>query len=283
MFWHTARDDTMFTSVRCISRHEKTQVYGAILPKELTNQAMLESKAYKTYYAFVSREKTPKPKYVRKKVDSNTSPKPKQKPVQATKGTRLKTKTKVAKSNKKKQPAKKPKAKGLAVLSKVALTEAEQLKLATKRSKKDFHISHASGSGYGVDTQSKVLDEQHLMTTGADKETGTIPGVFDVPIYVFESEKESWGDGGEEDEDDESNFVDKVIDDNNDGSSDDHDVDSDDERTESDGDEIHDPNLTNVDQTKHEEEDVNERVHTPSDYELTDDEKIHNEENIDEE
>nr|GEX49017.1 hypothetical protein [Tanacetum cinerariifolium] len=27
MFWHTARDDTMFTSMRCISRHEDTQVY----------------------------------------------------------------------------------------------------------------------------------------------------------------------------------------------------------------------------------------------------------------
>ncbi|GJV28643.1 hypothetical protein Tco_1385091 [Tanacetum coccineum] len=41
--------------------HEDTQVYGTILPKELTNQAMLESNAYKTYYTFVSREKTPKP------------------------------------------------------------------------------------------------------------------------------------------------------------------------------------------------------------------------------
>ncbi|GKF21201.1 hypothetical protein Tco_0069839, partial [Tanacetum coccineum] len=61
MFWHTARDDTMFTSMRCISRHEDTQVYGTILPKELTNQ----------------------PKYVRKKANSDTSPK--QKPVQATK------------------------------------------------------------------------------------------------------------------------------------------------------------------------------------------------------
>nr|GFA80024.1 hypothetical protein [Tanacetum cinerariifolium] len=75
MFWHTAQDDTMFTSMRCFSRHEKTQVYGAILPKELTNQAMLESKAYKTYYAFAFGEKTPKPKYVRKKADSDTSPK----------------------------------------------------------------------------------------------------------------------------------------------------------------------------------------------------------------
>nr|GEY26313.1 hypothetical protein [Tanacetum cinerariifolium] len=143
MFWHTAQDDTMFNFIRSIFRLEKTQVYGAILPKELTNQAMLESKAYKTYYAFASREKTPKPKYVRKKADSDTSPK--QKPVQATKGTRIKTKAKVEKSDKNKQPAKKPKAKGLAVLSKVALTEAKQLKLATKRRKKDFHISHESG------------------------------------------------------------------------------------------------------------------------------------------
>nr|GEU85856.1 putative reverse transcriptase domain-containing protein [Tanacetum cinerariifolium] len=84
MFWHTARDDTMFTFMRCISRHEDTQVYGTIIPKELINQAMLESKAYKTYYAFASGEKTLKPKYVRKKANFDTSPK--QKPIQATKG-----------------------------------------------------------------------------------------------------------------------------------------------------------------------------------------------------
>ncbi|GJT61998.1 hypothetical protein Tco_1005531 [Tanacetum coccineum] len=83
---------------------------------------MLESNAYKTYYAFTSGKKIPKLKYIRKKVDSDTSPK--QKPVQATKCTRLKKKAKVAKSDKKKQPAKKPKAKGLAILSEVALTKA---------------------------------------------------------------------------------------------------------------------------------------------------------------
>nr|GEV86119.1 hypothetical protein [Tanacetum cinerariifolium] len=108
-----------------INKHEKTQVYGSILLKELTNQAMLESEAYKTYYIFASREKTPKPKYVRKKADSHTSPK--QKIVQATKGTRIKTKAKVAKSDKKKQPINKPKSKGLAMLSEVASTKAEQL------------------------------------------------------------------------------------------------------------------------------------------------------------
>nr|GEW59865.1 hypothetical protein [Tanacetum cinerariifolium] len=119
MFWHTARDDTMYTSMRCISRHEKTQVYGTILPKELTDQTILESKAYQTYYAFASGEKTPKPKYVRKKAYSDTSPK--QKLVQATKDTRLKSKAKVDKLEIKKQHVKKPKAKGLAVLSEVAL------------------------------------------------------------------------------------------------------------------------------------------------------------------
>ncbi|GKB43060.1 retrovirus-related pol polyprotein from transposon TNT 1-94 [Tanacetum coccineum] len=130
MFWHTARDDTMFTSMRCISRHEDTQVY----------------------------EKAPKPKYIQKKADSETSPK--KKPVQVTKGTRLKTLGKVAKSDKNKQPVKMPKAKGLNVLYEVALTEAEQMKLATKRSKTQFHISHASGAGDGVDTRQDDEDAE---------------------------------------------------------------------------------------------------------------------------
>nr|GEW19573.1 ubiquitin hydrolase [Tanacetum cinerariifolium] len=189
--------------VPAIYIHEKTQVYGVILPKELTNQSMLESQAYQTYYTFVSREKTPKPNYVQKKVDSDTSPK--QKPIQANKGTRIKTKAKVAKSDKKNQPVKTLKAKRLAVLSEVALTKTEQLKLVTKRSKKDFHISHACGSGDGVDTQSKFPDEHQQKTSGTDEGIGTILGVSDVPIYASESDKESWGDSDEED-DDENDF-----------------------------------------------------------------------------
>nr|GEX22162.1 putative ribonuclease H-like domain-containing protein [Tanacetum cinerariifolium] len=168
-----------------------------------------------------------------------------QKPVQATKGTRQKTKAKVAKSDKKNQPTKMPKAKGLDVLSKVALTEAEQLKLATKKSKTQFYISEASGLGDGTNFESRVPDKQHLKTTdeGTNKSDGN---------------------------------------DDDDGGIDYHDDDSDDERMESDRDEIHDPNMTNVDQTEH-EEDVDERVHTPSKYELSNDEKIYDEENIDDE
>ncbi|GJX31265.1 hypothetical protein Tco_0241120 [Tanacetum coccineum] len=51
------------------------------------------------------------------------------------KGKRLKTSVKTAKPAKKKQPAKTSMDKGLTVLSEVALTEAEQLKLVIERSK----------------------------------------------------------------------------------------------------------------------------------------------------
>nr|GEX77030.1 hypothetical protein [Tanacetum cinerariifolium] len=181
------------------STYGNTQVYGTILLKKLTNQAMLESKAYKRYYAFAFREKTLKLKYVRKKADSNTSPK--QKPVQATKGTRIKTKAKVAKTDRKKQPVK---------------------------------IAHTSGSGDGVDTQSKVLDEQLLKTTGADEGTSTIPRVLDVPIYESESEKESWGDNEDADVDeDDKNDSDDISDDRNGDDMNDDDEKTDSNRTES--------------------------------------------------
>nr|GFD18561.1 hypothetical protein [Tanacetum cinerariifolium] len=78
-------------------------------------------------------------------------------------GTRLST------SAKWKQPAKSSKAKGLSVLSKVALTEAKQMKLATKRSLQQTYISQVSGSG-------------------ADEGTGIIPGVPDVPTYESDEE-----------------------------------------------------------------------------------------------
>ncbi|GKE35397.1 hypothetical protein Tco_1454719, partial [Tanacetum coccineum] len=124
MFWHTVRDDSMFTTIRVISKHQDIQIYGANLPQHLTDQAMLESEAYKTYHAYATGEKTPKPK--KKKADSESSPK--EKPAQSSKGKRLKTSSKEAQSTKKK--------------------------------------SHASGSGDGVDTLSKVPDEQPQKKSG---------------------------------------------------------------------------------------------------------------------
>nr|GEU48736.1 hypothetical protein [Tanacetum cinerariifolium] len=178
---HT-RDIHYLTDVSIDYLHQPWRAFSTIINKCLSGKdttyekirlsraqilwVKLESEAYKTYYAYASGEKTPKPKYVRKKADLDTSPK--KKPAQATKGTRLKSSANMAKYDKKKQPAKMPKTKGLAVLSKVALTEAEQLKLATKRSNTQLHSSHVCGSGDGVDTQSKSDEES--WTFSQDKE-----------------------------------------------------------------------------------------------------------------
>ncbi|GJW33236.1 hypothetical protein Tco_0053268 [Tanacetum coccineum] len=192
--WHFARDDYMFTTIKFVSRHEDTQLYGAILLDKLTNEAIKDLESYKEYYAIASGAEPPKTKasVKKKQVGSDMSKMP------LTKGKRLKTSAKAAKTTKKKQPEKTSKAKGLTMLSKVALTEAEQMKLATKRSLIQTHISHASG-------------------LGADKGTGDIPGVPDVPTYGSDNKQIFWK-SSEEDDDDEVvvNDDDDDNDDNND-------------------------------------------------------------------
>ncbi|GKD66525.1 hypothetical protein Tco_1308633, partial [Tanacetum coccineum] len=79
-------------------------------------------------------------------------------------------------------------------LSEVALTEAEQLKLATKQSLIQTHSSHANGSG-------------------AHEGTGVTPGVLDIPEYGSDDDQLSWKSSDEEDNDDEAN-VGKDKDDN---------------------------------------------------------------------
>ncbi|GJR22284.1 hypothetical protein Tco_0970811 [Tanacetum coccineum] len=189
MFWHYARDDFMFTTIRVISKHQDTHVYDAILPQHLTNQAMLESEAYMTYHAYATGEKTPKPKSTKKKADSESSPK--MKLTQASKGKRIKNIAKGDKPTKKKQSV--TKSKGLTALSQVALIKAEQIKLATKRSLIQTHSSHASSSG-------------------VDEGTDSILGVLDVPTYESDQSANEGDDQQNnseefESEDDRDDFV----------------------------------------------------------------------------
>ncbi|GJX90149.1 hypothetical protein Tco_0343475 [Tanacetum coccineum] len=237
MFWHYARDDFMFTTVRVISKQQDTQVYGAILPQHLTNQAMLESEAYMTYRAYATGEKTPKPKSTKKKANSESSPKTK--PTQASKGKRIKTSANGDKPAKKKQYA--TKSKGLTVLSEVALTEVEQMKIALERSKIQTHSSHASGSGDG------------------DK-----PEVLDVSEYRLKSEEESWtfSQGGDDEENDEHDSEDDN--DEHDSENDNDDEDDDQENEEEKAEE-----KVNVD----DEVSSDQKVLTPPNYELTEEEE----------
>ncbi|GJU96482.1 hypothetical protein Tco_1321238 [Tanacetum coccineum] len=163
---------------------------------------MLESETYKTYHAYATGEKIPKPKYVQKKADSDTSPK------------------------------KKP----------IALSEDAQIKIATKRSKTQFHSSHVSGSG-------------------ADEGSGVIPGVPDVPTYESEDERISWK-SSEEDDDDEVNRSEDDDDqhDDNDDNASDNDQDDDNDQTESnnDNDDFAHPKLSTFDEKERQDKEDKE-------------------------
>ncbi|GKC59088.1 hypothetical protein Tco_1086686, partial [Tanacetum coccineum] len=125
--WHFSRDDPMFTTIKVISRHEDTQLYGAILPNELSNEAIKDSESYKEYYVIALGAEPPKTKASVKKKQVGSA---RTKTPPTTKGKRLKTSAKAAKPAKQKQPAKTSKVKGLRVLSEVALTKAKKMKLA---------------------------------------------------------------------------------------------------------------------------------------------------------
>ncbi|GJX95073.1 hypothetical protein Tco_0349659 [Tanacetum coccineum] len=153
---------------------------------------------------------------------------------------------------KKKAPAKGDRSKGIEILSDVALSKVAQLKEATKRSKKDFYISQASGSGDGTDLELRVPDEQQSKTFCIDEGTGTKSGVPDVPKYQSESENESWGDSKDDNDDDS--------DDDSKGDDGNSDVD-DNERTDLDDDENPSFTLKNYDKEEH-DEDFDQRVST---------------------
>ncbi|GKB44560.1 hypothetical protein Tco_0889502 [Tanacetum coccineum] len=105
----------------------------------------------------------------------------------------------------------------LETISEADLTEAEQLKIITKRSRQETHSSHASGSG-------------------ADEGTGVTPGVPDAPDYDSEddiswksSDDDQADEQAEDDEDAGKNDVNETTQDDEDD--DDHD---DDEKVQND-------------------------------------------------
>ncbi|GJT93432.1 hypothetical protein Tco_1082277 [Tanacetum coccineum] len=207
MFMHTSRDDSLLGTMRFVSRHEDTQIYGALLPKSMTNQAMLDSDSYKTYSAIATGAEPPKPKKTQKKSDSTISSE---------------------ETPSKKKPAK----------SKKDVPSTKKLATKPKPTKKKAPVKADRGKGDGTDFESGVPDEQQRKISGTNEGTHTKLRVLDVPKYDSESEKESWGDSGEEEDDDKDDTKDDSDNDGNDddGDNDDNDDDSDDKRTESDKD-----------------------------------------------
>ncbi|GJR82085.1 hypothetical protein Tco_0152870 [Tanacetum coccineum] len=232
------KDDYMFTTIKVVSRHEDTQLYGAILPNELTNEAIKDSESYKEYYAIASGAEPLKTKASVKKKQARSDKAPK-----ATKGKRLKATAKVTKPSKKKLPDQ-----GLETLSEVALTEEEQMRIVTKRSLNQFHSSHASESG---------------MNEG----TGVTPGVFNVPKYGSDDEQISWKSSSNKDDDAESENDDDDDADNQDDDGQEYDVQDDEnqnddnEQTDSnnDGDDFVHPKFSTHDEKDKEEDSFDPR------------------------
>nr|GFB09244.1 hypothetical protein [Tanacetum cinerariifolium] len=71
--WYYVRDDILFSTIKVVSRHQNTQQYGAILPTELTTEDIRNTKAYKEYYAYATREAAPKPKASARKKKGGSS------------------------------------------------------------------------------------------------------------------------------------------------------------------------------------------------------------------
>nr|GEW55240.1 hypothetical protein [Tanacetum cinerariifolium] len=157
--------------------------FGVMLPVELTNKDIKNSEAYKEYYAVASGATPPKTKASVRKMKSSFDTTIT--PLTAA-GIKLST------SAKGKQHDKAFKAKSLTVLSEIAMTEAEQMKLATKRSLQQTHISQASGSD-------------------ADEGTSIKPRVPDVPTKESDEDDDDEVDERSDDQDTNNDVMNSYI------------------------------------------------------------------------
>ncbi|GKE47778.1 hypothetical protein Tco_1479036, partial [Tanacetum coccineum] len=221
---HTSKDDYLINTLRFVSRKEASQIYGALLPDCLTSPEMKESKAYKTYLSYVTGVVPPK---IAKKFMKASPLKKDSVPVKADeepvqKGKRVKRSAKkslttpaasiviretpVKTKSTGKEKVDVSRGKGIELLSEVALAEKAQLKEVRKKSLRDFHKTHPSGSGTVAEKPPSVEKITPIVTSEG---TGDKPGVPDVTEdNSTESEFESWG-NDEDDSNDEQELKDE--------------------------------------------------------------------------
>ncbi|GJW09558.1 hypothetical protein Tco_1575385 [Tanacetum coccineum] len=138
---HTFKDDYLINSLRFVSAKESTQIYGAIVPECLTSPAMKESKAYKTYLGYATGAVPPKMAQKFKKA----SPSKKDSDLVLVDEEPAPVETKYKSKEKEKLDI--TRGKGIELLFEVALTKEAQMKEVRKKSLRDFHKTHPSGSG----------------------------------------------------------------------------------------------------------------------------------------
>nr|GEZ15425.1 hypothetical protein [Tanacetum cinerariifolium] len=252
--WHYVRDDILFSTIKVVSRHQNTKQYGAILPIELMNEDIRNTKSYKEYYACATGEAAPKPKASarRKMTGSDTFITPLT--AITTPTTTFSAAPRLTTAAKGKQPAK---AKSPTDPSEAARTEAEQLKIVLRRSRQESHISQLGGSSIDEGTRSK-------------------PGVPDVPSDDSEEEI-SWNSSDDEDVDaqdkDKNDDEGDKEDESDDGKEDDDDADKDGaERDDDDDDDDDEEEIAKIDEPEDTESGGGDDEETKSDEESEEEE-----------
>nr|GEY73800.1 hypothetical protein [Tanacetum cinerariifolium] len=239
---HTIRDDSLLGTLKYVSKIEDYQKYGALILEQVINQAIQDSKEYKIYLAFATREATTKKSKKFKKIASPSrkqtlvlEEEPTEKPkrakhlepakesapakryVSSKKPSRRQSTAVQIKDtpcvfmSKKKTPATTDRSKDTDFLSEAALLEDSQMKKVFKRSKKETYFHQSSGSGDRVGSQPKVYDELQDKEVGTNEGVGTIPRVPDVPKDQSESENNSWGESRDDDDSNDDDTLSGVV------------------------------------------------------------------------
>nr|GEX44374.1 hypothetical protein [Tanacetum cinerariifolium] len=157
---HTSTDDYLINTLRFVSAKEETQIYGVILPECLTSPEFKETQAHQTY--LVSNE-TPagKSKRVKRLAKKSTET--------SARGVVIKETSEIP-LTKKKEKVDVTRGKGIELLYQVALTKDAQFEEVRKKSMRDFHKTHPSGSGTVTKTALSVAKIKPSATNDSNNE-----------------------------------------------------------------------------------------------------------------
>ncbi|GJS92377.1 hypothetical protein Tco_0799345 [Tanacetum coccineum] len=185
---HTSRDDYLINTLRFVSAKEEYQIYRARLPVSMTSPEMRETETYKTYLGYAIGVTPPKKAQKFKNLASLKLTTVLVSPEESTrKLKRVRGNTLVMSLSKKKEKITVEKRKGIDFLSEVALTEEAQYEEVRKKSLRDFHKTHPSGSDI-------VTSVAKIKPSITNEGTGAKPGVPDVTEEEStESEAKPWG------------------------------------------------------------------------------------------
>nr|GEV54675.1 hypothetical protein [Tanacetum cinerariifolium] len=290
LLWENFTFQIENSPMRFVSKADDYQVYGALLPKVMTNKKMRDSPAYKTYLAFATGAASPKNARKFKKpaspsrkrtlvtveeeepnLDKKAAPSKKTSRKQSS-GVQIRDIPSVSVSTNK-APATIDKSKGIDCGSGDGTSSKPGVPDEPKGKSVNTNEG-TSGSGDGTGSKPRVLDEPNGKSVDTNKGTGLKPRVPDVSKAEFSKrEYESWGDSGVPDEPKGKSVN------TNEGTSLKPRV-SDVSKSESSESETDSKNqMTN----NEDEESEDAFVHTPEDYVPTDDETNDETNNVDEE